>query len=122
VTFRACCDTEGPEFETSWSFGGNTGVTDVSAIYQADRLCDEYGLDTISVGSTIAFAMELFERNIISARETDGLELRFGNHRAMIALVHRIAWRRGFGEVLADGAVRAGSKNWAELGKFCNAR
>jgi len=102
--------TEGPEFETSWSFGGNTGVTDVSAIYQADRLCDEYGMDTISVGSTIAFAMELFERNIISVKETDGLELRFGNHRAMIELLHRIAWRRGFGEILADGAVRAAQK------------
>ena len=102
--------TEGPEFETSWAFGGNTGVTDLSAVYQADRLCDEYGLDTISVGSTISFAMELFERGIISAEETDGLELRFGNHRAMIELIHYIAWRRGFGEVLADGAVRAAQR------------
>lgn len=99
--------TEGPEFETSWAFGGATGVTDLSAIYLADRLCDEYGLDTITVGATIAFAMELFERDILTIDETDGLELRFGNHKAMIEMIHRIARRQGFGEVLADGALRA---------------
>lgn len=99
--------TEGPEFETSWSLGGDTGVSDVSALYLADRLCDEYGLDTMSTGATIAFAMELFERGIISTEETDGLELRFGNHQAMIEMIRRIARRQGFGEVLADGAVAA---------------
>lgn len=99
--------TEGPEFESSWSLGGDTGVSDVSSLYLADRLCDEYGLDTISTGATIAFAMELFERGIISSEETDGLELRFGNHQAMIEMIHRIARRQGFGEVLADGAVAA---------------
>lgn len=99
--------TEGPEFESSWSLGGDTGVSDVSALYLADRLCDEYGLDTISCGATIAFAMELFERGIISTGETDGLELRFGNHQAMIEMIHRIARRQGFGSVLADGVVAA---------------
>ncbi len=99
--------TEGPEFETSWAFGGNTGVSDVSAIYMADRLCDEYGIDTISVGSTISFAMELFERGIISTTDTDGLDLSFGNDKAMIELIHLIALRKGFGEILADGVVRA---------------
>jgi aldehyde:ferredoxin oxidoreductase len=99
--------TEGPEFETSWAFGGSTGVTDVSAIYHADRLCDEYGLDTISVGATIAFAMELMEQGILSMDETDGIDLRFGNHKAMIEMVHRIARRQGFGAILADGARKA---------------
>jgi len=99
--------TEGPEFETSWAFGGSTGVTDVSAIYHADRLCDEYGMDTISVGATIAFAMELMERNILSVEEADGIDLRFGNHKAMVEMIHRIARRQGFGEILADGAVKA---------------
>jgi aldehyde:ferredoxin oxidoreductase len=99
--------TEGPEFETTGSFGGFTGVSDLSAVYLADRLCDEYGLDTISVGSTIAFAMELFEEEIISVEDTDGLELRFGNPEAMIEMVHHIGRREGFGAVLADGAVRA---------------
>ena len=102
--------TEGPEFETSWSFGGTTGVTDVSAIYLADRLCDEYGLDTISVGTTIALAMELYERGDLSREEVDGLDLHFGNHQAMIELIHRIARREGFGDVLADGAVKASEK------------
>jgi aldehyde:ferredoxin oxidoreductase len=102
--------TEGPEFETSWAFGGTTGVTDVSAIYHADRLCDEYGLDTISVGATIAFAMELMEQGILSVEETDGIDLRFGNHRAMIEMIHRIARRQGFGEILADGALKASER------------
>jgi aldehyde:ferredoxin oxidoreductase len=99
--------TEGPEFETSWAFGGTTGVTDLSAIYYADRICDEYGLDTISVGATIAFAMELFEQGILSIEEMDGIELRFGNHNAMIEMIHRIARRQGFGATLADGALKA---------------
>jgi aldehyde:ferredoxin oxidoreductase len=99
--------TEGPEFEASGALGGYTGVSDLSALYLGDRLCDEYGLDNISVGATIAFAMELFERGIISIEETDGLELRFGNHQAMIAMIHRIGQREGFGAVLADGTVAA---------------
>ena len=99
--------TEGPEFETSWSFGGATGVTERSSIYASDRLCDEYGLDTISVGATIAFAMELFERGILSIEETDGIDLRFGNHKAMVEMIHKIAHRDGLGSVLADGALRA---------------
>jgi len=102
--------TEGPEFETSWSFGGTTGVTDASAIYLADKLCDEYGLDTISVGSTIALAMELYERGDLSPKDVDGLDLHFGNHKAMIELIHRIARREGFGDVLADGAVKASER------------
>jgi aldehyde:ferredoxin oxidoreductase len=99
--------TEGPEFESSWALSGSTGVTDRSALYLADRLCDDYGLDTISVGATIAFAMELFERGIISATETEGLEVRFGNHAVMIELIHRMAHRIGFGAILADGALEA---------------
>lgn len=99
--------TEGPEFESSWSLGGATGVTDVSALYWADRLCDEYGLDTMSTGATIAFAMELAERGVLSPEETDGIELRFGDHRSMIRMIHRIAHRQGFGAVLADGTMAA---------------
>jgi aldehyde:ferredoxin oxidoreductase len=102
--------TEGPEFETAWAFGGNTGVSDVSAIYLADRLCDEYGLDTISVGSVIGFAMELYERGIITSKETDGLELNFGNHQAQIELIHKIAFRKEFGDILADGVVKASER------------
>jgi len=99
--------TEGPEFEASFALAGDTGVTDLSALYLADRLCDDYGLDNMSVGGAIAFAMELYEQEIISAQDTGGLELRFGNHAAMIEVIHQIARRDGFGAVLADGVVAA---------------
>jgi aldehyde:ferredoxin oxidoreductase len=102
--------TEGPEFESSFALAGTTGVSDLSALYLADRLCDDYGLDNMSVGNTIAFAMELYERGIISREETDGLELKFGNHQAMIEMIHHIAMRNGFGDVLADGAVKAAER------------
>jgi aldehyde:ferredoxin oxidoreductase len=99
--------TDGPEFETDYSLGGTTGINDAGAIYAADRLCDEYGLDTISTGATIAFAMELFERGLLNLEDTDGLELRFGNNAAMIEMVRKIAFREGLGDLLADGVRRA---------------
>lgn len=99
--------TEGPEYETLWSFGGNCGNPSLEAIIAANDLCLEYGLDTISAGSTIAFAMECFEKGIISAEDTDGLELIFGNHEAMIEMLHRTGRREGFGNVLAEGSRRA---------------
>lgn len=102
--------TEGPEFESSFALAGTTGVSDLSALYLADRLCDDYGLDNMSVGNTIAFAMELYEREIISIKDTDGIDLRFGNHNAMIELIHRIAMREGFGDVLADGTIIAAKR------------
>ncbi len=102
--------TEGPEFESSFALAGATGVEDLSALYLADRLCDDYGLDNMSVGNTIAFAMELYEKGIITKEETDGLDLRFGNHKAMIELIHRIAMRTGFGDILADGSVKAAER------------
>lgn len=79
-------------------------------MYMADRLCDEYGLDTMSTGAVIGFAMELYEQGLLSKDETDHLELRFGNHKAMVELIHNIAHRRGFGEVLADGVVAASQR------------
>jgi len=97
----------GPEYETIYSFGSDCGVDSLPAIIRADQLCAEYGLDTISTGNICAFAMELFERGILSARHTDGLELRFGNYRGMIELVHRIGRREGIGEILGEGVRRA---------------
>lgn len=100
----------GPEFETYYSFGGATGVDNQDSIIVADRLCDELGLDTISVGATIGFAMELFEKGIITKEDTGGIELKFGNHEAMVEMVSQIAFRRGFGAVLADGVKAAAEK------------
>ncbi len=102
--------TEGPEFETLYSLGGQTGVDDMDSIIAADRLCDELGLDTISTGVVIGFAMELFERGILTISETGGLDLRFGNHEAMNTLIRWIAFRESIGDILADGVRIASSK------------
>jgi aldehyde:ferredoxin oxidoreductase len=102
--------TEGPEFETMYSFGGETGVDNIDAIIAADRLADELGLDAISSGVTIAFAMELYEKRILSKEDTGGLELTFGNHEAMLTLLRMMAFREGIGDILADGTKAAAKK------------
>jgi aldehyde:ferredoxin oxidoreductase len=111
--------TEGPEYETFWAFGAQCGNTCLDAIIAADRLCDQLGLDTISTGSTIAFAMECAERGLIRQKDLKGLDLRFGNHQAMVAMIRRIGNREGLGDLLAEGVRRAaerigqGSENFA---------
>lgn len=102
--------TEGPEYESVYSLGGTVGVDSVDAVIAADRLCDELGFDTMSAGVTVGFAMELFERGIIGQHETDGLELKFGNDEAMMELLHKMAFREGFGAVLADGCKIAAQR------------
>jgi aldehyde:ferredoxin oxidoreductase len=102
--------SEGPEYETMYAFGGQTGIDNLDSIIAADRLSDEFGLDTISAGVAIGFAMELFEKGILTTMDTDGLELRFGNHEAMIRLLHRMAFRKGFGGILTDGVKVAAKK------------
>ena len=98
---------EGPEFETLYSFGGETGVDNMDAIIAADRLADELGLDSISAGVVIGFAMELFEKEIIGPADTGGIDLKFGNHQAMVELLGLIARREGIGAQLADGVRSA---------------
>lgn len=93
---------EGPEYETLWAFGPQCGVASLEAIIEADMLCDKYGLDTMSAGVNIGFAMELFERGIIGEKETED-RLVFGNDKAMINMLHKIAYRQGFGDILAEG-------------------
>ncbi len=97
----------GPEYETAGAFGHLCGVGDLRLVARANRLCNAYGLDTIGTGATIAFAMECYERGLIGPEQTDGLELRFGNGEAMLAMVDQIAHRRGFGDLLARGSRRA---------------
>ncbi|MBI5651556.1 MAG: aldehyde ferredoxin oxidoreductase family protein [Chloroflexi bacterium] len=100
----------GPEYETLDGLGPNCGIGDLQAIAKANELCNRYGLDGISTGATIAFAMECFEHNLITTHETGGIELRFGNVDAMLALVEMIAHRRGIGDLLADGTRRAAER------------
>ncbi|GAJ03552.1 unnamed protein product, partial [marine sediment metagenome] len=103
-------ESEGPEYETLWSFGGQCGNDNLSAIIAAEELCDRYGLDTISTGNTIGFAMECFEKGLITKEDTDGIELKFGSHRAMVEMVRKISARDGFGDVLAEGVNKASQK------------
>jgi aldehyde:ferredoxin oxidoreductase len=102
--------TEGPEFETIYSFGTETGVANLDAVIAADRLADELGLDSMSAGVTIGFAMELFEKGILTTADTGGLELKFGNDQAMIALLRMMAYREGIGDILTDGTKAAAKK------------
>jgi aldehyde:ferredoxin oxidoreductase len=100
----------GPEYETAAAFGSLCGVSDLGAVCKAHELCNMYTLDSISTGGTIAFAMECFERGLLSAEDTEGLELRFGNADAMIECVHKIAHRQGIGDLLAEGSRRIAEK------------
>jgi aldehyde:ferredoxin oxidoreductase len=102
--------TEGPEFETIYSFGTETGVANLDAVIAADRLADELGLDSMSAGVTIGFAMELFEKGILTSADTGGLDLKFGNDQAMIALLRLMAFREGLGDIMADGTKAAAKK------------
>lgn len=98
--------TEGPDYETIYAFGSNCGVDDPEGIIAADQLCDDYGMDTISCGASIGFAMECRERGLLSNQDVDGLDLRFGNGEALLEAVHRVARREGIGALLAEGVKR----------------
>lgn len=102
--------TEGPDYETIYAFGPNCEVKDTEVIIAADKLCDEYGMDTISCGVVIGFAMECFEKGLISEKETGGIDLSFKNGDALIALIHLIARREGIGELLSEGVKIASEK------------
>jgi aldehyde:ferredoxin oxidoreductase len=100
----------GPEYETIGAFGSNCGIGDLAAVCKANELCAAYGLDTISTGNAIAFAMECRERGLLGKRELDGLDLHFGNGQAMLRMVEMIARRQGIGDLLAEGVVRAAER------------
>lgn len=100
----------GPEYETVAAFGSNCGVDDLKAIAKAHELCNAYGLDTISTGGMVAFAMECFEEGLLTTEDTGGLELRFGNAKAMVELTRQICKREGFGDILAEGPRYANAK------------
>jgi aldehyde:ferredoxin oxidoreductase len=97
----------GPEYETLAAFGSNCGIDNLKAIAKANELCGAYSLDTISMGCTIAFAMECFENGLLSLKDTGGIELRFGNDKAMLEIIELTAERQGIGELLAEGTARA---------------
>jgi aldehyde:ferredoxin oxidoreductase len=100
----------GPEYETIGAFGSNCGIDDLRAVSLANQLCNAYGLDTIAAGMSVSFAMECFEKGLLTLQDTGGLELRFGNAEAMVELTRRIGEREGLGDLLAEGPTRAARK------------
>ncbi len=100
----------GPEYETIGSFGSNCGVDDLKAISKAHEICNATSMDTISAGMAVSFAMECFENGLLTTEDTGGLELRFGNAEAMVALTQMIADREGLGDLLAEGTDIAAAK------------
>ena len=92
-----------PDYETVALLGSNCEINNFATILKANKLCDEYSMDTISTGCVIGLAMELFERKIINKDDTEGIELNFGNDDALIEIIHKIAYRKGIGELLSKG-------------------
>ena len=107
------------EYESAFALGPLVGVADGNTVIRASTLCDELGMDTISVGATIAWAMECFERGILTTEDTDGIDLRFGGGDELLECVRLIAERRGIGDLLAEGSrgaaqlIGQGTNAWA---------
>jgi aldehyde:ferredoxin oxidoreductase len=99
-----------PEYESIGTLGGVCGVSDFAAIIKANEICDELGIDTMSVGVIIGFAMELFERGYLTKKDTGGLELKFGNGMAMVKMIEKIANREDIGDLLAEGMLGIAEK------------
>ena len=108
----------GPEYETLAGLGSNCGIDNLAAIAKGNELCNAYSLDTISTGGVVAFAMECFENGLLTTKDTDGLELRFGNAEAMLRVIELISQRKGIGDLLAEGTARAAQKIGRGAGKF----
>src|SRR3990172_6123304 len=101
---------EGPEYTSIGAFAAEPDVRDINTVLVGNHLVNDYGLDTIETGSMIAWAMELYEKGILTDKDTDGLDLSFGNKDAVIEMIHRIARREGLGDILAEGPLRAAKK------------
>lgn len=98
------------EYETQAAFGTMCCNSNTESINMVNHLCNSYGLDTISAGTIIAFAMECYEKGIITKEDTDGIELTWGNHHAIVAMTEKIARRDGLGDILADGTKLAAER------------
>lgn len=108
-------ETARPEYETLAMFGPLCLNSDLESVIKATDVCNRYGIDIISTGAVIAFAIECYERGVIDKNDTEGIELTWGNAEAIIAMLDKIVRREGFGAVLADGTMRAVQR----IGKGC---
>jgi aldehyde:ferredoxin oxidoreductase len=100
---------EGPEYENAWALGADVGVGDLDAVIKANWLCNDLGLDPISMGASLAAAMELYERGVLGDADVE-MPLRFGSAEALVRMVEATAYREGFGNELAEGSKRMGEK------------
>ncbi len=103
-------ETHKPEYETVLSLGGLLMNEDLDSIFYLNELLNRAGMDTISAGSTAAFALECFEHGLLTEKDTDGLQLRWGNTQAIVALIEKMTRREGIGDLLADGSKVAAEK------------
>lgn len=111
-------ETEGPEYETLAMFGANLGNSNLESILMANDLCNKYGIDTISCADTIACAFELFEKGILTEKDTGGLDLSWGNHRTMVKLVEMTGKGEGLGALLGEGSRKLTERFGPEAGKY----
>ena len=110
--------THRAEYETACSFGTLSLMNDIDALQYANHLCNQYGLDTISAGAAVSFAVECYENGLITKEDTDGLELRWGDAEAIIEMLHRVGKREGIGDLFADGIRPAAQKLGARAEPF----
>ncbi|MBN1188534.1 MAG: aldehyde ferredoxin oxidoreductase family protein [Dehalococcoidales bacterium] len=107
-----------PEYETQASFGVLCGSANAESINKVNDICNRYGLDTISAGTVVAFAIECYENGIFTRQDTEGIELRWGNHKAIVEITEKIGKREGLGNILADGVKVAAEKIGRGAEKF----
>ena len=107
-----------PEYETAAVFGTNCSNVHIESIFMANDICNRAGIDTLSAGGAIAFAIELYENGILTKQDTEGIDLKWGNHQAMIALLLKMVKKEGLGEILADGVKVAAEKIGKGADKF----
>jgi len=108
------------EYEPLWAFGPHCGVDRLDAIIKAMDLCNYYGMDNLSTGNIVGFAMDLYGHHILTKEDTGGIDLTFGNAKAMVELVHKIGKREGLGDILAEGVKRAAEKIGKGAEKYAN--
>jgi aldehyde:ferredoxin oxidoreductase len=99
-----------PEYETQSSLGSRCGNDNLESVLFGHHLANQYGMDTISLGGTISWAMEAWDEGLLTADDTDGIDLSWGNHESIVKLIKMIAFREGFGDILAEGSARAAEK------------
>jgi len=108
------------EYETLWALGINCGIDRLDAIIKAMGACNYYGMDGIASGVIVGFAMDCYEHGILTKKDTDGLDLRFGNHEALLEMLKKMGTREGLGDILAEGVKRAAEKIGKGAEKYAN--